>query len=323
VLGLGIGGVAIFAGSHEETPKVSLDQKGTVDGVNVQVGGNAGSITVIRNGERTQDPTTDLQIVEMATSDHETLDVKLKNSGTDSVFITGVRFVMKPALVGNSACNPVPATHYSFCLEAACQGQTVRISPTFVPRGALYLKGSVDSDTGQRSWTLVPFGEGMKKSDKATDEAFKKAEEMIKKKVGTVALAQPLDLKNDSVLEELFAKFPSQQYGAGSKEAVVYFARDLDMMGGLVFIMRVSTTASQRLPLSQVVPPRGVDRFQVHFRLPDDHFKPWAEVFLFEGYAILEYDKNKELRTPSFSLCFVSPEQRERAGKEAQRNPTK
>ncbi len=56
---------------------------------------------------------------------------------------------------------------------------------------------------------------------------------------------------------------------------------------------------SSALKISQVVPPRGVDRFQVKFNAPK--LMP-DEYYIFHGYAIIEFDENGEIRTPRFDI---------------------
>jgi len=58
------------------------------------------------------------------------------------------------------------------------------------------------------------------------------------------------------------------------------------------------------LKLSQVVPPRSVDRFVIKFSLPENMKNVCPSYKGFHGYAVIRYDKDKELQTEEFTVEF-------------------
>jgi hypothetical protein len=72
-----------------------------------------------------------LSVVDFTEEPDNTFDIKLKNSGTDTAFVSEVRVVFFRGMAGNTSCMPVPFEYYEFPLEIHAEG-----SKTDVGEGA-------------------------------------------------------------------------------------------------------------------------------------------------------------------------------------------
>jgi len=87
-------------------------------------------ITSIVRGEvaKAGEKQTKLTLVDLVITKNLTFDFKLKNSGTDSAFLTDVWFVFYPGVGVPSGCLPVYYTRYDFPFSAELGDQLVAIS---------------------------------------------------------------------------------------------------------------------------------------------------------------------------------------------------
>jgi hypothetical protein len=58
------------------------------------------------------------------------------------------------------------------------------------------------------------------------------------------------------------------------------------------------------IKLSQVVPPRGVDRVELSFSTPGEKQLSWGHYIVFEGYAIFFYDDDEYVCSSDFGIVF-------------------
>jgi hypothetical protein len=68
----------------------------------------------------------DLSVVDFVPEPDNTYDVKLKNSGTDTAFVSEVRIVFFRAVAGNTSCMPVPFEYYEYPFDVRAGQSTVR-----------------------------------------------------------------------------------------------------------------------------------------------------------------------------------------------------
>lgn len=64
--------------------------------------------------------------------------------------------------------------------------------------------------------------------------------------------------------------------------------------------LKFTNHANPSLKISQSVPPRGVDRFQVKFNIPG--LTPAIGYYIFRGYAIIDFDVDQTIKTEIFEI---------------------
>ena len=109
------------------------------------------------------------------------------------------------------------------------------------------------------------------------------------------------------ILETLLQKRFSPNTPASSNprlDETIYFLRQKWLTE--FELMRIATSFTETLPISQVVPSKGVDRIMVEFSRSKDWFLPCAEVFVFQGRGVILFDGDRELEVPEFKLVFTT-----------------
>lgn len=194
-------GILSFCDSHVNLPKkpdrIIVNQESSSESSKsetTQIGVNTGTISINQN----EKIFTKLSLVDLHINENNLLDLKFKNSGTDSVFIKGIEFII---------------TNATF---AGC--------------------GTPDCDKMQIYGTLYDYA------------------------------------------------FEIEAHGS---EGII------------------TTKKQPILRVSQVVPPKGVDRIQVQMTLTNAKAEfgyPYS--YIFEGFAIIHFDENNQLKTPNFTIIF-------------------
>ncbi|MCY4515572.1 MAG: hypothetical protein OXC69_10665 [Candidatus Tectomicrobia bacterium] len=209
---------------------------------------------------------TDLKIADVS-AQRDTVDIKLKNSGNDSAFITEVRFIQRFAYAGCCSCAyllVVPTT-YEYPLTFGVRDE---MATSRLPVHSLHEREpapeSVLTSRTSASKEARCGPSPAKGTDTPTEMTFEKTP-------GT----------NDNIFDLCVAHY--RDYGGKAEE------REVETRG---------------IKLSQGVPPRGLDSFQLSFSTPRQQELRPDEYLVLEGYAVIFFDSEAYICTPDFKLVL-------------------
>jgi hypothetical protein len=213
-------------------------------------------------------PYTDLSIIDV-TAEGATADVKLKNSGNDSAFLKEVRFIQRFAYAGCCSCSYafVAPTVYEYPLAFDLNGQQ---ATSTLPIHSLHGRGN-EPDIEFASKTLA---------------------------------GKYTDCNSNSQSSKEIRR--TNNVGDGNGNTSIYELCKSHYLGygGRLDTSEVETIG---IGLSQQVPPRGVDRFQLSFSTPEQQSLGIGDYVVVDGYAVIFYDSDKYICTPDFRLVFSGP----------------
>ena len=251
----------------------------------------------------TAEPDVDIKFVKNPTLDGNRIEFSLKNSGTDTAYITGIRFVFEPVTIGNTACAPIGLHRYEYTLFASIESNTVEISPTYKAVTDIFLKRTYSSDGDFNNWKAVMID--TKRLQSSRDEVFVEAEEAINVDPDVIRVSRSFDFDSNTSLESLFALFPNQEYTFDGSKTVVYFVDDRWLFEHIIIVRRLITQESKPLNPHVKIPYKDVARIGVEFFVPKNYFSGCSEIYTFRGHAILEYDGRRKIRTPDFQFSLT------------------